>query len=50
MQSYEEVENDYLKNKIHPMDMKNATAYYINKVIEPVRMHFRGKEPNLDRL
>jgi tyrosyl-tRNA synthetase len=48
--SYEEVENDYLKNKIHPMDIKNATAYYINKVIEPVRMHFRGKEPNLDRL
>ena len=46
--NYSDVERDFLFNKIHPMDLKNATAIYINKIIEPIRNHFNSKEPNFD--
>jgi tyrosyl-tRNA synthetase len=45
--NYKEVENDFVLRKIHPMDLKNATASYINKIIRPVYEHFKGKEPDL---
>lgn len=44
---YAEVERDFVAKKIHPMDLKNATATCVNKIIEPVYKHFKGKEPNL---
>src|ERR671932_940524 len=46
--SYGQLENDFVIKKIHPMDLKNATATYINKIIEPVRHHFKGREPQLN--
>ena len=46
--SYNDVEQDFIRKKIHPMDLKNATATYINKIIEPIRNYFHGKEPNLE--
>lgn len=46
--SYDEVERDYVAKKIHPADLKNATATYLNRIIEPVYKHFRGKEPVLN--
>jgi tyrosyl-tRNA synthetase len=45
--SYKEVEDDFVAKKIHPMDLKGATATYINKIIEPVQKHFKGREPKL---
>ena len=45
--SYKEVEGDFVAKKIHPMDLKSATATYVNKIIEPVQKHFKGKEPEL---
>lgn len=45
--SYGDIEADFMAKKIHPMDLKNATATYINKIIEPVQRHFKGKEPQL---
>jgi tyrosyl-tRNA synthetase len=45
--SYLEVECDFIEKKIHPMDLKNATATYVSRIIEPVYMHFKGKEPKL---
>jgi tyrosyl-tRNA synthetase len=45
--SYKEVERDFVAKKIHPMDLKNATATYVNRVIEPVYRHFKGREPEL---
>ncbi len=45
-QSFAELENDYVKGKLHPMDLKAATAVYINKMIEPVRSHFEKGKPN----
>ncbi len=38
---YNELERAYLNGKVHPLDLKNATAKYINQLLEPVREHFR---------
>src|SRR5579884_3194596 len=46
--SYKEVERDFIDKKIHPMDLKNAAAKYVNKVVEPVRTHFKGREPKIN--
>jgi len=35
--SYEELENTFKQKKLHPMDLKQATADCLNKLIEPVR-------------
>jgi tyrosyl-tRNA synthetase len=35
-----ELETDYRGKKIHPMDLKNATSRYVNKIIDPIRKHF----------
>ncbi len=45
--SYKDIEQDFITKKIHPMDLKNSTATYINKIIEPIRKHFEGREPPL---
>jgi tyrosyl-tRNA synthetase len=45
--SYKDIERDFVTKKIHPMDLKNSTATYINKIIEPIRKHFEGREPQL---
>ncbi|MEK6818807.1 MAG: tyrosine--tRNA ligase, partial [Nanoarchaeota archaeon] len=38
--SYEELSQLYKDKKIHPLDLKNAIAIYINQLLEPVRKHF----------
>jgi len=45
--SYKDLEHDFVIKKIHPMDLKNSTANYVNKIIEPIRKHFEGREPQL---
>ena len=45
--NYKQVENDFVTKKIHPIDLKNATASYVDKIIEPIRNHFKGREPQL---
>jgi hypothetical protein len=30
------------------MDLKNSTATYVNRIIEPIRKHFEGREPQLN--
>ncbi|HYY39822.1 MAG TPA: tyrosine--tRNA ligase, partial [Nitrososphaera sp.] len=45
--NYKDIEQDFVTRKIHPMDLKNATATYINKIIEPIKKHFEGREPQL---
>lgn len=46
--SYEELEKDFVKGNIHPLDLKNAVACYINQLLIPIREHFekdkRAKE------
>jgi tyrosyl-tRNA synthetase len=45
--SYKDIEHDFVTKKIHPMDLKNTTATYVNNIIEPIRKHFKGREPQL---
>jgi len=43
--SYETLENLYSSGKLHPADLKPATAEEINKILEPVRKHFEKSKP-----
>ncbi|MBN2421862.1 tyrosine--tRNA ligase [Candidatus Woesearchaeota archaeon] len=38
--SYSELEKAFAKKEIHPMDLKQSVAKYINELIKPVREHF----------
>ncbi|MGM5484624.1 MAG: tyrosine--tRNA ligase [Nanobdellota archaeon] len=42
--SYEKLAESFANNELHPMDLKKAIAEYIDKMIEPVRKHFRENE------
>jgi tyrosyl-tRNA synthetase len=46
--NYEELRGLYLEKKIHPLDLKSAIAEDMEKLLEPVRIHFeknkRAKE------
>lgn len=38
--SYSELSELYRSGKLHPLDLKNSTAEYIDRLIAPVRRHF----------
>lgn len=46
--SYQELEKTFREGKLHPLDLKNATAEALEEVVKPVREHFeknrRAKE------
>lgn len=42
--TYKEIEEDYVAKKLHPMDLKSALAKELNKLLEPIRKRFAGKE------
>jgi tyrosyl-tRNA synthetase len=35
--NFDELEKSYLSNEIHPLDLKNSAARYLNEIIAPVR-------------
>ncbi len=37
---YRELEKIYSEGRLHPADLKNATAFYLNEMISPARKHF----------
>lgn len=39
--SYDELAKSYVAKKVHPLDLKNTIAKYINLSLEPVRAHFK---------
>ena len=44
VKSYDELESLYSQKKIHPLDLKNSVAKYINELLDPIRKHFsKGK-------
>ncbi len=46
--SYDELQKAFALGELHPADLKNATASYINELVEPVRKHFsKGKAKQL---
>ena len=38
--SYQELENAFRAGRLHPLDLKNAVADYLDRLIKPVREHF----------
>ena len=40
--SYEELEKIYREGKLHPLDLKNATAEYLIKLLKPIRDKILG--------
>lgn len=44
IQSYQELEKIYKEGKLHPLDLKNAVAEYLNEIIAPIREHFEKNE------
>ncbi|MBR9677412.1 tyrosine--tRNA ligase [Candidatus Woesearchaeota archaeon] len=38
--SFDALAKDFKAKKVHPLDVKNTAAEYINKILEPVRQHF----------
>jgi len=38
--NYESLEKSFIEKKLHPMDLKAATAKYVNKLLDPIRKHF----------
>ena len=41
-QTYPDLEESYVQGKIHPADLKAATAKYINQLLDPVREYFKN--------
>jgi len=48
--SYEELEKAFVDKEVHPMDLKAATAKYIDTFIEPVRQYFAKNKKAKDLL
>ncbi len=46
--SYEDVEKDFLTKKLHPIDLKNAVAEKLIKILEPARKHF--EQPRVKKM
>jgi tyrosyl-tRNA synthetase len=44
--SYEELQTAYAAGKLHPMDLKTATAASLARMLEPSRKYFE-KHPEL---
>ncbi|MEA3330026.1 MAG: tyrosine--tRNA ligase, partial [Nanoarchaeota archaeon] len=42
--SYDKMEKDYVEKKLHPLDLKNACVFELDKLIAPVREHFETNE------
>jgi tyrosyl-tRNA synthetase len=41
VESYDELRSLFIKKEIHPLDLKNTIAEYINELLEPIRKHFK---------
>jgi len=48
-ESYEELEKAFVKG-LHPLDLKNATASYVNKILEPIHSYFKKHPENYDKM
>ncbi|MFP4403469.1 MAG: tyrosine--tRNA ligase [Nanoarchaeota archaeon] len=40
--SYNELENSFVKKELHPGDLKKSVGLYINEIIDPIRKHFEN--------
>ncbi|KYK28813.1 tyrosine--tRNA ligase [Thermoplasmatales archaeon SG8-52-1] len=47
--NYTELENAFASD-LHPLDLKNATADYINRILEPIHRYFEKNPENLQNM
>ena len=47
-ETYEILEKAFANRQVHPLDLKNATATHLNKIILPVRTYFEQHPKNLN--
>ncbi len=48
--SYKALEESYLKKEIHPLDLKNAVAEYVDRILKPIREYFEKHPSNYEKL
>lgn len=50
--TYPELEADFVSGRIHPSDLKPAVTEILNRILQPVRVHFESGEPKklLDKI
>ena len=48
-ETYNDLENAFISD-IHPLDLKNATASYVNKILEPVHKYFEKHPDNYNNI
>ncbi|XP_019860063.1 PREDICTED: tyrosine--tRNA ligase, cytoplasmic-like, partial [Amphimedon queenslandica] len=46
---YKELEEAYAKEEVYPLDLKNAVAEELNKLLDPIRAKFNS-DPSLKKL
>ncbi|GBC74436.1 hypothetical protein HRbin05_00476 [archaeon HR05] len=48
--SYKELEEAYASRRLHALDLKNAVALYLNKIVEPVREYLKNRKEIMEVL
>jgi tyrosyl-tRNA synthetase len=49
LKSYTDLEKKFADN-LHPLDLKNATASHVNKILEPIHRYFEQHTENYDKM
>jgi len=47
--TYDDLEQAFL-NDLHPLDLKNTTAEYVNKILEPIHHYFEKNHETYDKM
>lgn len=48
--SYDELEKVFVDGLLHPLDLKNSTAGYLNTILEPIRDYFEKNNAAFDKM
>ena len=48
--TYNDLEEAFRDGLLHPLDLKNTAAIYINKILEPIRKYFEAHSDNYNKM
>ncbi|MCD6157583.1 MAG: tyrosine--tRNA ligase [Euryarchaeota archaeon] len=48
--NYDDLKKDFSEGKIHPLDLKENAARYVNEILDPVREYFKENPENYKRV
>lgn len=49
-ESYQSLEAAFARRQVHPLDLKNAVAVHLNRLLQPVREYFDRHPENLEKV